>query len=125
MTGTTPFVAPTYPDPLFMPNNTTPIEAWNIKDQHAEAKRSHLECKNVEKALMRHVQDATEWKCIELLLDEHVNLITGDSPVSLNYLFYNYGKVRYESVGKGSRSDVPNMVAKRSYCSTEKTPRTT
>ena len=98
--GTSPFVAPNYPGPLSIPNNATPIEALNTKDQHAEAKRLYLECKNVEKALMRHTQDAIEGKYIDSLVDEYTNLITGDIPVVLSYLFYNYGKVRSDEVAE-------------------------
>ena len=98
--GTYPFVAPNYPSPLSIPNNATPIEALNTKDQHAEAKRLYLECKNVEKALMRHTQDAIEGKYIDSLVDEYTNLITGDIPVVLRYLFYNYGKVRSNEVAE-------------------------
>ena len=45
MPHTQPFVAPTYPGLLNMPSTATPIEALNLKDQHAEEKRLYLECK--------------------------------------------------------------------------------
>ena len=54
----------------------------------------YLECRNVEKCLQRHIQDAIEDKYIEPLVDEHTNLLTDDIPTIMNYLVYNYGKVR-------------------------------
>ena len=52
----------------------------------------------MEKALLRHIQDAVEDKYIESLVDEYMNLLTGDVPSILDYLFYNYGKVRSKEV---------------------------
>ena len=50
-----PFVLPNYPPPLVIPANTIPIQALELKEQHSEAKRLYLECKNIEKALLRHI----------------------------------------------------------------------
>jgi len=97
---TQPFIAPTYPSALNIPNNATPIEALNLKDQHSEERRLHLEYKNVEKALMRHIQDAIEEKYVESLVDKYTNLISGDISTVLDYLFYNYGKVRSDEVAQ-------------------------
>ena len=95
---TQPFVAPNYPPPLLIPATSTQIQAIELKEQHGEAKRLYLECKNVEKALLRHIQDAIEDKFIEPLVDPYTNLLTGDVPSILAYLDYNYGKVRSEEV---------------------------
>ena len=95
---TQPFVPPNYPPPLSIPANATAIRALELKEEYYEAKRLYLECKNVEKALLRHIQDALEEKYIEALVDEYTNLLTGDIPTILTYLFYNYGKVRSEEV---------------------------
>ena len=46
-----------------------PIEALELKDRHQDAKKLYLECKNMEKALLRHIQDAIEDKYIESLVD--------------------------------------------------------
>ena len=46
------------------------------------------------------MQDAIEEKYLESLVDEHTNLLTGDVPEILKYLFYNYGKVRSEEVAQ-------------------------
>ena len=45
-----------------------------------EAKRKYTECKNVEKALQHHIQDAIEDIYIESLVDEYTGLITDDIP---------------------------------------------
>ena len=97
---TQPFAPPMHPGPLNTPKNATPIQALNLKDQHSEERRLYLECKNVEKALMRHMQDAIEEKHLESLVDEHTNLISGDMPTVLEYLFYNCGKVRSDEVAQ-------------------------
>ena len=52
----------------------------------------------MEKALIRHIQDALEDKHIEALVDQCTNLLTGHAPTMLDYLSYNYGKVRFEDV---------------------------
>ena len=97
---TQPFIAPNYPPPLAIPATSTPIEALELKDRHQEARRIYLECKNVKKALLRHIQDAIEDKYIESLVDEYTNLLDGDVSTILEYLFYNYGKVRSEEVSQ-------------------------
>ena len=83
-----------------------------------------MECKNVEKALMRHIQDAIEEKYLESLVDEYTNLISGDIPIVLEYLFYNYSKVRSDEVAQ-KEAEVTRIKAiyslflcePRSFCS--------
>ena len=77
---TQPFEPPNYPLLLSIPSNATTIRALELKEEYHEAKRLYLECKNVEKALLRHIQEALEEKYIEALFDEHANLLTGDAP---------------------------------------------
>ena len=98
--NTTPVEPPNYPGPLVIPATATPIEALELKERHQEEKRLYLEFKNVEKALLRHMQDAIEEKYIEALVNEYTNLLDGDVPSMLQYLFYNYGKVRSEEVAQ-------------------------
>ena len=95
---TQPFIPLHYPGPLVIPSNATAIEALQLKDEHNEQKRLYLEYKNVEKALLRHVQDALEDKYIAALIDEYTNLITMDILAALTYLFYNFSKVTSEEV---------------------------
>ena len=89
-----------YPGPLVIPATATPIEAFELKERHQEEKMLYLELKNVEKALLRHMQDAIEEKHIDALVNECTNLLDGDVPSILEYLFYNYSKVRSEEVAQ-------------------------
>ncbi len=98
--GTQPFVAPGYPAALTIPPTATAVEALQLREDHMEKKKNYLECKNIEKALQRHVQDALEDKYIEPIVDEYTNLITEDIPTVLKYLFTRYGKIRGEDVTK-------------------------
>ena len=98
--GTQPFIPPMYPSPLDIPNDATPIQVLNLKDQHSEERYLYLEYKNVEKALMRHIKDTIEEKYLEFLVDKYINLISGDIPAVLEYLFHNYGKVRSDEVSQ-------------------------
>ena len=53
--NTQPFAAPNYPPPLLIPTTSTQMQAIKLKEQHNEGKRLYLECKNIEKALLRHI----------------------------------------------------------------------
>lgn len=96
--NTQPFIAPHCPPPLLIPATSTQLQAIELKEGHNEGKRLCLECKNVEKALLRHMQDAIEDKCVEALVDPHTNLLTGDVPTMLDHLSCDYSKVRSEEV---------------------------
>ena len=78
-----PFQAPNFPDPLNIPSGATQVEALELREQHKEDKRTFYECKNVEKALQRHIQDAIEDKYLESLIDDDTQLIQEDIPVVL------------------------------------------
>ena len=71
-----------------------------LREEHKEAKRQYLECKNVEKSLLRHIQDALEDKYIENMVDECTNLISADIPTVLHYLMGNFGRVSSEEVAQ-------------------------
>mgnify|MGYP001310565316 CR=1 FL=1 len=94
----TPFTAPTYPTALTIPTGTDQVEALNLREKYKEERRTYLECKNVEKALQRHIQDAIEDKYLESLVDEDTQLIQDDIPDVLQYLFDTYGKIPSEEV---------------------------
>ena len=94
----TAFVATTFPTPLSIPDGTDQVTALNTREVHKEQKRTYYECKNVEKALQRHIQDAIEDKYLESLIDEDTQLINADIPDVLKYLFETYGKVPSEEV---------------------------
>ena len=84
------------------------MEAVHAKEKHTELIRVYRECKNVEKALLRHIQNALEEKYIEHLIDEDRGLIEHGIPTVLEYLFSNYGKVPSEEV-KQRESEVLNL----------------
>ena len=56
----TPFIAPTYPTALDIPPGSDQVTALNLRETYKEERRAYFECKNVEKALQRHIQDAIE-----------------------------------------------------------------
>ena len=105
----TAFVAPAYPAALTIPRGTDQIEALNLREQHKEAKRTYYQCKNVEKALQRHIQDAIEEKYLESLVDEDTQLINEDVSDVLTYLFDLYGKVPSEEV-KSKETEIRAMI---------------
>ena len=88
-----PFVSPAFPGPLVIDPETTQVQALNLRELHKEQRRRYYECKNIEKALQRHIQDAIEDKYLESLINEDTQLIHEDIPDVLDYLFSAYGKV--------------------------------
>ena len=88
--STTAFTAPVYPGALTIPAGTDQVQALNLREQHKEEKRTYYECKNIEKALQRHIQDAIEDKYLESFVDEDTQLIQADIPAVLAYLFETY-----------------------------------
>ena len=93
-----PFEAPAFPGQLTIPANATQVQAFTLQNKHNEDKRLYYECKNVEKALQRHIQDAIEHKYIAPLVDDDTQLIHEDIPTVLDYLDTNYGRVPTEEV---------------------------
>ena len=104
----TAFTAPPYPATLTIPTTVTQVEALNLREAHREAKRAYYECKNVEKALQRHIQDAIEDKYLETLVNDDTQLIQDDIPTVLDYLFDLYGKVPSEEV-KQKEAEIRTM----------------
>ena len=88
-----PFVAPRFPRALVIPPRTETIEALNIKEAHRRDVGLYRECREVERALMRHITTAVEPKYIDSLKNEDTDLIDDDIPTVLDFLFTNYGKV--------------------------------
>ena len=105
----TPFDAPEYPAALTIPPGTDQIETLNLQEQHKEGRRSYYACKNVEKALQRHIQDAIEDKFLKSLVDKDTQLIQEDVPAVLKYLFDLYGKVPSEEV-KQKETEIRSMI---------------
>ena len=87
------FTPPHFPPTLTIPPTVSQVRAFALKEAHTEAKRKYHECKNVEKALQRHIQDAIEDKYLESMINEDTQLIEEDIPTVLTYLFDTYGKI--------------------------------
>ena len=60
--NTEQFIVPSYPLPLVILSISILIIALELKEMYVERKRLYLECKNVKKALLRHIQEAIEDK---------------------------------------------------------------
>ena len=89
----TPFVAPEFPCSLLIPANTDMVTAMNLREAHKRDTNLYRECREVEKALLRHITAAVESKYIDSLKNEDTDLVEDDIPTVLEYLFSSYGKV--------------------------------
>ena len=87
------FDAPNYPIPLQIPPGASQVDAFTIHHIHTEQTRKYYECKNVEKALQRHIQDAIEDMYLETLMNEDTQLFQEDISTVLAYPFATYGEV--------------------------------
>ena len=54
----------------------------------------------MEKALLHYIQEAVKDNYITSLVDEYTNLLSDNLPTVIQYLFYNYSKVRSEEVAE-------------------------
>lgn len=88
-----PFEAPEFPGSLIIPANTDMVTAMNLREAHKRDTNLYRECREVERALMRHITTAVESKYVDFLKNEDTDLIEDDIPTVLEYLFSNYGKV--------------------------------
>ena len=98
MAPRTPFTAPDFPGVLRIPRGTDTVDAMNIREEHKRAMGVYRECREVERALMRHITTAVESKYIDFLKNDDTDLIDDDIPTVLTYLFSNYGKVPTRTV---------------------------
>ena len=94
----TPFTAPDFPGVLRIPRGTDTVDAMNIREEHKRAMGVYRECREVERALMRHITTAVESKYIDFLKNDDTDLIDDDIPTDLTYLFSNYGNVPTRTV---------------------------
>ena len=69
------FQDPNYPILFHIPPGASQIDAFTIRHLQNEQTRKHYECKNVKKALQRHIQDAIKDKYLETLMNEDTQLI--------------------------------------------------
>ena len=103
-----PFNPPNFPAPLVIGIGTNQVTALTRREQWQEDKKRYYECKNVEKALQRHIQDAIEDKYLASLVNEDTGLIHEDIPTVLAFLFEAYGIVPSEEV-KQKETDIRTM----------------
>ena len=68
----TPFIAPQFPGPLIIPRGTDTIDAMNIKEAHKRDMALYRECREVERALIRHITIAIEAKPIHCIMDDAI-----------------------------------------------------
>ena len=54
----TPFVAPVYLATLTVPSDASAVEAVNLRKLHKESTYIYRKYRNVEKALLRHIQNS-------------------------------------------------------------------
>lgn len=101
----TPFLPPHFPEALVVPVGTDAVQALTLREAYKDQKKSYYECKNVEKALQRHIQDAIEDKYLDSLVNEDTQLLQEDVPTVLEYLFDTYGKIPSEEV-KQKEADI-------------------
>ena len=104
----TPFQAPAWSGALTINPAAAAVMAVHDKETHHEKMCVYRECKKVDKALLRHVQNTLEHKYIDSLLNDGTGLIEDDSSTLLTYLETNYGKVPSEEV-KQKESEVLAM----------------
>ena len=93
-----PFEAPKFPDPLYIPPGTNPAEAIQLREEYRTNIAFYRECREVEKALLRHITKAIESKYIDFLKNPDTDLIEKDIPEVLEFLFSNYGVVPTQEV---------------------------
>ena len=78
-----PFTAPDFPGTLTIPRGTDTVDAMNLREQHKQDIRLYRECREVERALLRHVTTAVESKYIDFLKNDDTDLIEEDIPIVL------------------------------------------
>ena len=104
----TQFQAPTWSGALVIDPDATTIDAVHEKEGHKDLMSVYRECKNVEKALLCHIQNTVEKNYVKHLIDEDTGLIKHNIPTILENLCSNYGKVPSEEV-KQHKSEALNI----------------
>ena len=89
----TPFVQPTFPGPLVIPQGTTGPMATVLREQHVEDVRIFRETTGVEKALKQQIVKAVEQQWLLPITNRHSQSLTGTIAQILEFLFDTYGYV--------------------------------
>ena len=99
--------------PLIIQESASEVTALTLNEQYHEAKRVYYEFKNVEKALLRHIQDSMEDCCLETMVNEDTSFLSKDIPTALQYLFDNYDRVSTVEVKGGKSESLGNDLPSR------------
>ena len=86
------------------------MQALNLREIQKDAKNAYYECKNVEKALQRHVQDVIEDKYLKSLVDKDTQLIQDEIPTVLQFLFNAYRKIPSKEVTTAFKPADPMII---------------
>ena len=73
----TPFVRPTNPPPLVIPQNTTQHAATRMREDHTEELRQFRECEDVEAALKKQIVAAIEDKYTKFYRNRYTQRVQG------------------------------------------------
>ena len=93
MISETPFVRPTHPGSLTIPQGTTQHAARTLKEQHEEALQVFHEVNNVDKALKQQIVEAVETTYLTPLRNRTTNTINMTVYEVVEHLFTNYGDI--------------------------------
>ena len=92
------FLPPVYPGALVIRPTATAVEALQRRESHNEQIRLYRECQNVEKAILKHLQNSFQSQYLEAFVDEDTALLSSDIPTILSHLFTRYGQVTGDEV---------------------------
>ena len=104
-----PFIRPIHPGILVIPPATTQHMASTLRDQHKEALRLFIECKNVEKALQQQLSEAIDNIYLDALRDANTNALNIPIRDVLQYLYDTYGDINPEILSE-KRQIVEQMI---------------
>ena len=92
------FQPPAYPRAFVISPTASAVEALQRREAHNEQIRLYRECQNVEKAIMKHLQNSFQSQYLEAFVDEDTALLSSDVPTILAHLFSRYGQVTGDEV---------------------------
>ena len=103
------FVPPTFPPALTIPTGTDLVTAVHLREAHRQAIADYRECKNVERALLRHVQGAVEARYLDTLVDPNSRLIEQSISDVLAHLKARYGTIPLDVI-KNKEAEVRAII---------------
>ena len=91
--NTQPYVRPTNPGPINVPQNATQFQIAQLQDQHEEATHRFREVLAVEQTLTQQIVAALDQKFLKAIRHPATNKITCSIPDIFNYLFDTYRNI--------------------------------